>query len=69
MELDVWRVTLFTLLTVRSAVSEEWHQERHIINVLQMRTDLVDTTRQLGLLEKSDRIQLIYILDGSGYEL
>lgn len=33
------------ILTVRSAVSEERDQKRHVINVLQMRPNLMDTTR------------------------
>lgn len=39
------------VLTVGSAVSEERHQKRNVVNVLQMRTDLVDTTRKFGLKE------------------
>lgn len=40
-----WSVVADGTLTVGGAVSEERHQERHVIDVLQVRTDLVDTTR------------------------
>lgn len=36
-------------LTFRSAVSEKGHEQWHIVNVLQVGTDLMDATRQLGL--------------------
>ena len=38
-----------TLLTVWGAVGEERNQQRHIVNVLQVGSDLVDTTGKLGL--------------------
>lgn len=33
------------ILTVRSAVSEERDQKRHVVDVLQVRPNLMDTTR------------------------
>lgn len=39
------------MLTIRGAVSEEGHQQWHVVNVLQVGPHLVDAPRQLGLEE------------------
>lgn len=41
-------------LTFRSAVCEKWNEQRHIINVFQMRAHLVNPTWKFGLQKEQD---------------
>lgn len=44
------------LLTLWGAVCEEGHQQRHIVNVLQVRSDLVDPPWKFGLKRTKRRL-------------
>lgn len=47
-----------TVLTLRGTVSEEGHQQGHIVNVLQVGPHLVDAPGQLGLEEAKRPVAL-----------